>query len=149
MIDNINEEFEKMSDAFDEEGNLIEGKEFDPEGKVSLDEKLKLAQDLIQHQQNVRKEEESLLEKINKTAEHNAALPRVEKRERLRRILSDYKKHFKLKPKIDINDSDEESFNKTIEINNWFIRKRNLETLIVRYGNQNKLDKVKKEIEKL
>ena len=38
MIDNVNEEFEKMNEAFDKEGNLIEGKEFDPEGKISLDE---------------------------------------------------------------------------------------------------------------
>lgn len=142
-------QFEEMKEAFDENGKLIEGKELDPEGKMSAETKMEIAQKMISHQAQVKKEEESLLKKINDNAIANENLPRKAKREKLRVAVEDYKKHMRLKPKIDINDDDQTSFNKTIEINHWRVRKNSIENIIVRYSSEKKLNQIKKDVNKL
>ena len=139
----------QIEEAFDEEGKLIEGKELDPNGEMSVEDKLAFAQEMISYDQQVRQEEESLLKKMNDAAEQNAKLPRKQKRERLRRAISDYKIHFRTKPKIDINDDDQTSFDKTIALRHWMVRKGSLENIILRYGTEAKLKQAQKDVEKL
>ena len=140
----IDEIYDDMKKSFDKEGKLIEGKELDPNNEKTAEQKMLIAQELMEYDSDVRKEEESLLEKINKQAEANAKLPRAQKRERLRRAISDYKKHMVSVPKINMEDDDKTSFDKTIAIHRWRVRKNSLENIILRYGNEKKLNDVKR-----
>ena len=92
----------------------------------------------------VRKEEESLLDKINKHAEDSRELSRGQKRQKLIRLIEGYKRHVRSKPVVNINDNDQESFDKTIKLKSWVVQKNSFENLILKYGNQKKLNDVKK-----
>jgi hypothetical protein len=140
----MQEEYNKMKEAFDKDGNLIEGKEFDPNNEISSEEKLEFAKKMLSHNDEVRKEEESLLDKINKHAEDSRELSRGQKRQKLIRLIEGYKRHVRSKPVVNINDNDQESFDKTIKLKSWVVQKNSFENLILKYGNQKKLNDVKK-----
>ena len=103
-------------------------------GKSSTPDEVRIANEAARSE-NVVKEEESLLEKINNVDAQNKNLSRKERRLKIKFFKEEHRKHMRKKPYVNIHEEDEDkNHQQTLDIKHWVVRKASLESLIMKHG---------------